>query len=77
MLVVFPPIFVTDRKIIYGYNFVAPLRCKIKSINFFVSRGLYIDMLIKNAYALRQGLLNYKRLSMWQLETQPFVLPYI
>ena len=25
MLVVFPPIFVADIKIIYGYNFVAPL----------------------------------------------------
>ena len=25
MLVVFPPIFVADTKIIYGYNFVAPL----------------------------------------------------
>ena len=26
MLVVFPPIYVADKKIIYGYNFVAPLR---------------------------------------------------
>ena len=26
MLVVFPPIFVADTKIIYGYNFVAPVR---------------------------------------------------
>ena len=26
MLVVFPRIFETDTKIIYGYNFVAPLR---------------------------------------------------
>ena len=25
MLVVFPPILVADTKIIYGYNFVAPL----------------------------------------------------
>ena len=25
MLVVLPPIFVADTKIIYGYNFVAPL----------------------------------------------------
>ena len=25
MLVVFPPIFVADTKIIHGYNFVAPL----------------------------------------------------
>ena len=25
MLVMFPPIFVTDTKIIYGYNFVVPL----------------------------------------------------
>ena len=25
MLVVLPPIFVVDTKIIYGYNFVAPL----------------------------------------------------
>ena len=26
MLVVFPPRFVVDIKIIYGYNFVAPLK---------------------------------------------------
>ena len=26
MLVVFPPIFVADTKLIYGYNFVVPLR---------------------------------------------------
>ena len=26
MLAVFPPIFVADTKIIYGYNFVAPLK---------------------------------------------------
>ena len=26
MLVVFPSIFVADTKLIYGYNFVAPLR---------------------------------------------------
>ena len=26
MLVVFPPIFVADTKLIYGYNFVAPLK---------------------------------------------------
>ena len=26
MLVAFPPIFEEDTKIIYGYNFVAPLR---------------------------------------------------
>ena len=26
MLVVFPPIFVADTRIIYGYNFVAPLK---------------------------------------------------
>ena len=25
MLIVFPPIFVADTKIIYGYNFAAPL----------------------------------------------------
>ena len=28
MLVVFSPIFVADTKIIYGYNFVAPLSNK-------------------------------------------------
>ena len=28
MLFVFPPIFVADTKIIYGYNFVAPLKVK-------------------------------------------------
>ena len=26
MLVVFPPIFVADTKLIYSYNFVAPLK---------------------------------------------------
>ena len=26
MLVLFPPIFVADTKVIYGYNFVAPLK---------------------------------------------------
>ena len=26
MLIGFPPIFVADTKIVYGYNFVAPLR---------------------------------------------------
>ena len=28
MLIGFPPIFVADTKIIYGYNFVAPLKRK-------------------------------------------------
>ena len=28
MLVVLPPIFVADTKIIYGYNFIAPLKKK-------------------------------------------------
>ena len=27
MLIGFSPIFVADTKIIYGYNFVAPLKC--------------------------------------------------
>ena len=33
MLVVFPPIFVADTIIIYGYNFVAPLAHGIKSLH--------------------------------------------
>ena len=32
MLVVFPPIFIADTKIIHGYNFVAPLRSSIFSL---------------------------------------------
>ena len=37
MLVVFSPIFVAETKIIYGYNFVAPLsnesqKCKKKNV---------------------------------------------
>ena len=31
MLVVFPPIFAADTKIIYGYNFVAPLRLRMRN----------------------------------------------
>ena len=30
MLVVFPPIFAADTKIIHGYNFVAPLNGLVK-----------------------------------------------
>ena len=33
MLVVFPPIFVADTKIIYCYNFVAPLNRVVLVIN--------------------------------------------
>ena len=29
----FPPIFVADTKIIYGYNFVAPLRKEVEEQN--------------------------------------------
>ena len=32
MLVVFSPIFVTDTKIIFGYNFVDPLMMACKNI---------------------------------------------
>ena len=36
ILVVFPPIFVADTKIIYGFNFVAPLTSPAQSLkNFF------------------------------------------
>ena len=42
MLVMFPPIFVADAKIIYGYNFAAPLnalkfgrvKCTFRKIMF-------------------------------------------
>ena len=34
MLVVFPPIFVADTKIIYGYNFVALLKSMLKSLKY-------------------------------------------
>ena len=56
MLVVFPPIFVADTKIIYGYNFVAPLNTNvvIKSTNFHqesmqrhtesISFGLFLNL---------------------------------
>ena len=33
MLVVFPPIFVADVIIIYGYNFIAPLAHRIKFLH--------------------------------------------
>ena len=43
MLVVFPPIFVGNTKIIYGYNFVGPL------IETFVNRfPPYIGILLWN-----------------------------
>ena len=39
MLIGFPPIFVADTKIIYGYNFVAPLSANLcicqSSLEFF------------------------------------------
>ena len=46
MLVVLPPIFVADTKIIYGYNFVAPLTpskfnsmsCMILQISYYISQ---------------------------------------
>ena len=38
MLVVLPPIFVADTKIIYGYNFVAPLKLAKVNFNAFVFR---------------------------------------
>ena len=34
MLFVFPPIFVADTKIIYGYNFVAPLTNDLDKLLF-------------------------------------------
>ena len=42
MLVVLPPIFVADTKIIYGDNFIAPLNLK-KKRNFKVLLGLIIS----------------------------------
>ena len=37
MLVVFPPTFVADWKIIYGYNFVTPFRgLELVSLPYFV-----------------------------------------
>ena len=45
MLVVFPPIFVADTKMIYGYNFVAPLSKAMPSI--------YLKVTIKTFSKLR------------------------
>ena len=36
MLVPFPPTFVADTKIIYGYNFVAPLNNSAAKFSFIV-----------------------------------------
>ena len=37
MLVIFPPIFMADTKIIYGYNFVAPLKCSgVCNIHYYI-----------------------------------------
>ena len=36
MLVVFPPIFVADTKIIYGYNFVAPLKLYVVFLHLHI-----------------------------------------
>ena len=40
MLVVFPPIFVANTKIIYGYNFVTPL------IGLFIINDIWINLRI-------------------------------
>lgn len=33
MLAVFPPFFMAEKKIIYGYSFVAPLKTQLKNWN--------------------------------------------
>ena len=35
MLIVFPPIFVADSTLIYGYNFVAPLNILLSDVEVF------------------------------------------
>ena len=60
MLVVFPPIFVADTKIIHGYNFVAPLR---KQINGLLSKGM------SNIY-LKVTIETFSKLGMLQLKNQ-------
>ena len=45
MLIVFPPVFVVETKLIYGYNFVAPLAHLSKSFilqtRLGISAGLF------------------------------------
>ena len=43
MLIWIPPIFVADRKIIYGYNFVAPLKNMLpKRLQFIKKKAVYL-----------------------------------
>ena len=67
MLVVFPPIFVADTKVIYGYNFVAPLSSSENSnpetseliINLKSKLLLRFDNLDKEILNLRDVIIKY------------------
>lgn len=43
MLVVFSPIFVADKKLIFVYNFVGPLKVAWKC-----SKGIFLDCLVQS-----------------------------
>ena len=47
MLVVFPPIFMADTKIIYGYNFVAPLNMAVRIYDSSWKDDLYLMQQLK------------------------------
>ena len=61
MLVVFPPIFVADTKIIYGYNIAAPLKhivCLIslsKDFDIEISRLSYLELYFDMLFAIFGG----------------------
>ena len=67
MLVVFPPIFVADTKVIYGYNFVAPLSSSENSnpetseltINLESKLLLHFDNLDKEMLNLKDVIIKY------------------
>ena len=50
MLVVFPPIFVVDTRLIYGYNFVAPLNVLILKVNSSLSMITACMLIEKNEF---------------------------
>ena len=67
MLVVFPPIFAADTKVIYGYNFVAPLSSSENSnpetyeliINLESKLLLRFDNLDKEMLNLKDVIIKY------------------
>ena len=49
MLVVFPPIFVADAKLIYDYDFVAPLKMAVTLLNCFVHIPISLEFLMNGS----------------------------